>query len=224
MSRPFWNRTPARPELRAASLPPLNGSSSDLNKRTTAGFAWLLLQTVLCKVVGLSIRTRLLSPSDFGLFTVAYAITPGVGWMQEAGTREMLVRRPKHYERRANSAFWLAVLIAPDGCAQQTLFLLSNNINSVLLPALSSLNLDHERQLRVYLRATRALAVGGALLGFAPSQIVPLALVSRLFPRSALAALLFPTVLGTPIHLALLRTFAPALWGDVLLKSKRNAA
>ncbi len=305
-----------------------------MGRRTTSGFVWLLAQTVLSKVVGLVgqlLWTRLLSPSDFGLFTISYAITLGVGWMQEAGTREVLVRRPKHFERRANSAFWLSVLIALGGYAlvwgfapllerfyerphlallvriaslsptfialtnvaqaklelemrfsllaranlvtmiamaaltvtfaalhlgavsfvlplalahgarclylyavtrppirlhletrkwkyllhgigllivtglcnfalwqgdniilgrvvspgevglyafaynlsQQTLFLLSNNINSVLLPSLSRLNLDRERQLSVYLRATRALAVAGGLLCLLPAVIAP---------------------------------------------------
>ncbi|BCM90814.1 lipopolysaccharide biosynthesis protein WzxC [Abditibacteriota bacterium] len=369
MSRRF-RRTPPRPEFRVVPLPlqdsPAISSTtgSGLGTRATSGFIWLLAQSVLTKAAGLVAQllwTRFLLPSDLGLFTVAYAITLGVGWMQEAGTREVLVRRPKHYERRANSAFWLSVLIALGGyafvwslapllehfynrpqlallvriaslsptlvsltnvatakleiemrfsllarvnlavfvsqsiltvvfaalkfgplsfvlplaitqvvrCAylysvarppihlklesakwkyllsgiglliitgacnfvlwqgdniilgrvvspaevglyafaynlsQQMLFLLSNNINSVLLPTLSRLNLDRTRQLDVYMRAIRALAVVGILLCLLPGVLAP-ALLGLFFKAKwgAAAPILFVLSIGMAVRVA----------------------
>lgn len=91
---------------------------SKLGRRTAAGFVWLFAQTVLSKVVGIIgqlLLTRLLAPADFGLFSVAYAVTLGIGWMQQAGIREVLIRRARHYNGWVNAAFWLAVAIGTGG-------------------------------------------------------------------------------------------------------------
>ncbi|RYX84572.1 hypothetical protein EON83_09490 [bacterium] len=386
MSRRF-RRTPLSPELSAATLPstdpvtiptndsPAVSSNAGLGKRTTTGFVWLLAQSVLSKVVALVAQllwTRFLSPADLGLFTIAYAITLGVGWMQEAGTREVLVRRPRHYERRVNSAFWLTMctavggytflwalsplleqfyqrphlaflvriallspmfmslsnvaqakieidmrfdllarlnlaclvaqsfitvglaaagagalsfvipialipmgrclylysvarppihlklesakwkyllsgiglLIVAGACnfvlwqgdniilgrlvlpaelglyafaynlSQQTLFLLSNNINSVLLPALSRLNLERERQLDVYMRSIRALAVVGALLCLLPGIVSP-ALIGVFFHANWADAAPILMILSVGMAIRVVDTT-----GDALLKAQ----
>lgn len=91
-----------------------------MGRRTTSGFVWLFAQTVLSKIVGIIgqlILTRLLLKADFGLFGVAYAVTLGIGWMQQSGAREMLVRRPRHYARWVNPAFWLSASIGVGGYA-----------------------------------------------------------------------------------------------------------
>ncbi len=386
MSRRF-RRTPPRPEFSVSTLPPRDSfspvssdspsisSTVGLGKRATSGFVWLLAQTILTKAAGLVAQllwTRFLSPSDLGLFTIAYAITLGIGWMQEAGTREVLVRRPKHYQRRANSAFWLSVLISLGGyslvwslapllehfyerpqlallvriaslsptlvslanvaqakleiemrfallarinlavfvsqsiltvvfamlkfgalsfvlplaltqvvrCAylyyvtrppihlkleatkwkyllsgiglliitgacnfvlwqgdniilgrvvspaelglyafaynlsQQMLFLLSNNINSVLLPTLARLNLDRKRQLDVYMRAIRALAVVGVLLCLLPGVLAP-ALIGLFFKAKwgAAAPILLILSVGMAVRVA-------DVTSEVLLKAQ----
>ncbi len=127
MFRRFSKAAPASPD---GGVVPLSSthptslveqpSSSDLGKRTTSGFVWLMVQTVLSKlfsIIGQLITARLLAPDDFGVFGLAYAATLAFGLVQEAGIRDILVRLHHRFERWANAAFWLSLGLCVGGYA-----------------------------------------------------------------------------------------------------------
>jgi O-antigen/teichoic acid export membrane protein len=99
------------------SAPPIAGPLGD---RTVTGFVWLLLQTVVLKLVGLVgqiVLAWFLVPDEFGVVTKALTVAAFVNIVQEGGLHQVLVHRAKEFDRWANPAFWLSLATGVVGVA-----------------------------------------------------------------------------------------------------------
>ena len=105
--------TPA-PAIRSASgLPePPGAPGPSLTSRTARGFAWLLSQTVVERLVtafGQLALAWLLQPSDYKLLALVYTVTTFGGLLQQAGLGQVLVQRHARFVRWATPTFWMAL-------------------------------------------------------------------------------------------------------------------
>jgi O-antigen/teichoic acid export membrane protein len=86
---------------------------SSLSQKAAVGFAWLIIQTLITKIVtiaGQIALARFLRPEDFGLVSLAYATTAIVGLIQYTGLQQILIQRQARFSRWANATFWLAMV------------------------------------------------------------------------------------------------------------------
>src|SRR5258708_22804407 len=84
-----------------------------LASQVAAGFSLMLLQSVAGKAitaVGQAILAWYLGPDEFGLIGLAYTVSVFVGLIQQAGLREILIRRSRSYESWANVSFSMSLL------------------------------------------------------------------------------------------------------------------
>lgn len=75
-----------------------------------------MAQTVGSKLVNMAGQVMLawlLSPEDFGLIGLAYTVTAFAALLQQAGLREILIHRHRHFDRWGNPAFWMSLTL---GC------------------------------------------------------------------------------------------------------------
>jgi len=71
-----------------------------------------MAQTIGSKIVGLAgqaVLGILLMPDDMGLWGSAQIVIGFSGLIQQAGLPEMLIHRQRHFNRWANTAFWMSV-------------------------------------------------------------------------------------------------------------------
>lgn len=90
----------------------INEDSTGLGKRTARGFYWLMLNTVGSKVITLGSQVALgwlLAPEDFDLIALMLTVTSLLNLLRDAGMREILVHRHRHFARWAGAAFWLSL-------------------------------------------------------------------------------------------------------------------
>ncbi len=83
-----------------------------LGDKTARGLVWLMLQTIILKLIssgGQIVLAWLLMPADFGLVTMAYTVTAFIGVFQQTGLKDILIHRHGSYRRWANSAFWMSL-------------------------------------------------------------------------------------------------------------------
>lgn len=89
-------------------------NTSNLSHKAISGFIWLFAQTLLVKFVNMAgqiVLAWLLFPKDFGLVGLAYTITSPLSLIQQAGIRDILMRRSAKFERWETPAFWMAFTI-----------------------------------------------------------------------------------------------------------------
>ena len=106
-------RTPFPPTVEDQRHPPLDGS---LSHKVGKGVAWLMIQAVGTKgATNLAqiVLAWMLSERDFGVWSMATTATAFASLAQQAGQREILIQRHAHFDRWANPAFWMALLM---GC------------------------------------------------------------------------------------------------------------
>jgi len=104
---------PSLPPTAEESAPPLDGS---LTQKVGKGVAWLMIQAIGTKgATNLAqiILAWMLSERDFGVWSMATTATAFASLAQQAGQREILIQRHAHFDRWANPAFWMALLM---GC------------------------------------------------------------------------------------------------------------
>lgn len=89
-------------------------ASSSLADRSTRGLAWVTGATLLAKVVSTFGQIALawfLLPQDFGAVGMAYSVMAFIAVFQQAGSAEVLLSRPKRFERWLRVAFWMNLVI-----------------------------------------------------------------------------------------------------------------
>jgi len=115
-SGPSPQPSPAAPdETAGAPAAPLDYGpppGPTLSQRTFRGFGWLTVQTVASKAVNFAsqvVLAWLLGPRDWGLVGLAYTVAAFAGLLQQAGVREVLVRRQSRFRLWSGPAFWMSL-------------------------------------------------------------------------------------------------------------------
>src|SRR5262245_29080672 len=107
--------TPAPAIQTEPALPaPPPGSGPTLTGRTARGFAWLLAQTVVDRLVSASGQLALawlLRPDDYKLLALVYTVTTFAGLLQQAGLGQVLIQRHAKFARWATPVFWMALTL-----------------------------------------------------------------------------------------------------------------
>lgn len=88
--------------------------TTSLAERGTRGLAWVTGATLLTKVVNTFGQIALawfLLPSDFGAVGMAYSVMAFIAVLQQAGSAEVLLSRPKRFDRWLRVAFWMNLVI-----------------------------------------------------------------------------------------------------------------
>ncbi len=79
--------------------------------RTARGLAWMSGQTVVAKLVNLAaqiVLVWLLDKSDFSLILKAFTACAFPALLYQIGTREVLIRREREFDRWSSIAFWMS--------------------------------------------------------------------------------------------------------------------
>jgi O-antigen/teichoic acid export membrane protein len=88
----------------------LSGPDGNLGQKAASGFFWLILQTILQKILsacGVFVLAWLLVPADFGIVGLAVTISTFIYLVNPAWGKEVLTQRHEAFETWANPAFWL---------------------------------------------------------------------------------------------------------------------
>jgi O-antigen/teichoic acid export membrane protein len=91
-----------------------------LTHQTSRGFSWMLMQTIGAKpitLLGQLLLAKLLLNDQWGLVGLAFSVSVWAELLQQAGIREILVRRHQQFDQWANPAFWMALTTAALGGA-----------------------------------------------------------------------------------------------------------
>lgn len=83
-----------------------------LTQLTSRSFFWMLMQTIGAKpitLLGQLILAKILLNDQWGLVGMAYSVSVWADLIQQAGLREILVRRHEQFDRWSNPAFWLSL-------------------------------------------------------------------------------------------------------------------
>src|SRR5688572_7676499 len=86
-----------------------------LGQRTASGFAWVMVSTVIQKLItvgGQIVLAWLLSKEDFGAIALAFTIATFVNLIREAGILQVLVHRSNRFRRWGNAAFWMSLTLS----------------------------------------------------------------------------------------------------------------
>ena len=81
-----------------------------LKQKTASGFKWLVINNVLKKglsLVSFAILARILEPSTFGLFAMAFIAIDGFSLFKAFGVDMGLIQRKDHIEEAKHTAFFL---------------------------------------------------------------------------------------------------------------------
>ena len=104
--------------LEALGAPTLGTSSEEtiaaLRQETLSGIKWVFLSSVSQRILGIVTTVflaRLLNPSDFGLFALAFVLIDGFGLFKSLGVDSALVRQKERVEEATDTAFCLIPLI-----------------------------------------------------------------------------------------------------------------
>ena len=150
--------TPAAPLSETSPSAPPRAAAPSIGDRAARGFTIYFTQFFASKVVSLAsqiVLSWLLVRKDYGYLGLAMAVATFTGLVQQAGVRDILVRRGKRYNRWANTAFWLS---ACSGLAGALLMLIAAPLAAYI----------YREQTLMYLIAL--LALGGMItsLGSVP--------------------------------------------------------
>src|SRR5262249_35017411 len=83
-----------------------------LTQRTARGFAWLVVQTIVERVVsaaGQIALAWLLTQGDYKLIALVYTVTTFTNLIQQAGLSQVLIQRHRRFDRWATPVFWMAM-------------------------------------------------------------------------------------------------------------------
>ena len=100
--------TTAMPSLKVAPAAPT------LTHHAASGFAWMLAQTILSKAAGMLGQVMMawfLSPGDYGIVGIAYAVSSFPSLIRDAGLTAILIQRQQHLKRWASPAFWMSLAL-----------------------------------------------------------------------------------------------------------------
>jgi len=89
-------------------------SMSTLKKQTARGIKWLVLASFFQKALSFGtmvILARILNPSIFGLFALAFVAINGLGLFKSMGVDSALIQRQENIEKAANTAFFIIPLL-----------------------------------------------------------------------------------------------------------------
>ena len=92
--------------------PPRNTPMS-LADRTSRGVAWMSIQTLLAKFLGLVTQlllAKFLLREDFGLYGLAMTVYAFAAVLHQAGIQEVLIQRQRSFRLWANAGFWISCL------------------------------------------------------------------------------------------------------------------
>jgi O-antigen/teichoic acid export membrane protein len=98
----------------SADSPPPKAAAAPLGRHTAFGFAWMLLNTFLTKgvgIVGQIVIAWFLSPHDWQLVSLTYAIAGYFSLIRDAGLQTILVQRQQHLRRWIAPVFWFSVVL-----------------------------------------------------------------------------------------------------------------
>lgn len=104
---------------------PTDPHADTLGRRAARSVVYLLSQTVLVKVLQLGstvVLGWLLAKDDFGVVALATTVSIFAGLLQQAGVREVLIRRGRRMDLWTGPAFWMGMAL---GLASAGLMLLS---------------------------------------------------------------------------------------------------
>jgi len=104
-----------------------------LKSDTVSGIKWVLVSSVSQKLLGIATTiflARLLNPSDFGLFALAFVLIDGFGLFKSLGVDSALIRQKERVDEAADTAFCLLPLI---GLSLSTLLFLTAPLGAALL-------------------------------------------------------------------------------------------
>jgi O-antigen/teichoic acid export membrane protein len=82
-----------------------------LGRHAASGFLWILINTSatkLLQIVAIAVMGTMLSPEDFGLFSIAVGIAAFIATFRDSGVRDLLVSRAKDYDQLVGPCFWLS--------------------------------------------------------------------------------------------------------------------
>jgi O-antigen/teichoic acid export membrane protein len=85
-----------------------------LKQQTVSGVKWLVGSSFLQKAIQLSgtvILARILGPTDFGLFALAFVAIDALGLFKSMGFDSALIQRKDNIEKAANTAFFIIPLL-----------------------------------------------------------------------------------------------------------------
>ncbi|MBI4436494.1 MAG: lipopolysaccharide biosynthesis protein [Candidatus Omnitrophica bacterium] len=110
-----------------------------LKTDTVSGIKWVFIATVGQKLLGVITTVflaRLLNPSDFGLFALAFVLIDGFGLFKSFGVDAALIRQKERVEEAADTAFCILPFI---GLSLSTLLFLVAPVGAAILknPALT---------------------------------------------------------------------------------------
>lgn len=83
---------------------------ASLKQKTIRSFKWLFLAKISQKALSFItfvILARILEPSVFGLFALAFVVIDGLGMFQSLGIDSALIQRKDEVEKAANTAFFI---------------------------------------------------------------------------------------------------------------------
>lgn len=87
---------------------------TSLKKQTVSGVKWLVGSSFLQKAITFSatiVLARILTPSVFGLFSLAFVAIDALGLFKSMGFDSALIRRKEDTEKAANTAFFVIPLL-----------------------------------------------------------------------------------------------------------------
>ncbi|HVZ15940.1 MAG TPA: oligosaccharide flippase family protein [Terriglobales bacterium] len=93
--------------------PPRASSGPSVGHRTTAGFVWMMITTLLARIVGFTFQialARILLPKDWGLIAIVTSINGFASVIAGLGVKEMLIQRQGSFQQNLNAGFWLSVI------------------------------------------------------------------------------------------------------------------
>lgn len=88
----------------------------NLKQKTVSGFKWLIVNQIgqrLIRIVSFAILARILNPSIFGLFAMAFIAIDGFSIIKNMGIDAALIQRPEgeDFEKTKHTAFWLIQIV-----------------------------------------------------------------------------------------------------------------
>jgi O-antigen/teichoic acid export membrane protein len=89
-------------------------SAPSLGRHTAHGFIWMLIQTLVTKGTGMLGQIALawyLSPHDFKLVGLTYAVSSFPNLIRDAGLQTILVQRQRHLNRWIGPVFWMSFVL-----------------------------------------------------------------------------------------------------------------
>ena len=103
---------------------PKGKQAGSLKRQAVAGLSWMVLQSLLTKLVsilGQIALAYLLLPEHFAAISLTYTVTAFASILENGGLREVLIFRSEKFGELANPGFWLSLTLG--SCAGLVIFL-----------------------------------------------------------------------------------------------------